>query len=77
MPPDTVDFLLTQYLDGTLAPRDRLAVQWLLNNNPEAIARLNAYSKLDRLLGSINPMPPIQWQALSKRISAAISAITE
>ncbi len=74
MSSETVDFLLTQYLDGDLPPRDRLAVQCLLNNDPNALARMNSYRQLDRLLCQITPLPPICWEALAQKISAAIPA---
>jgi len=72
MPSRNIDFLLTRYLDGTLSPHDRRAVQWLLNNNPAAMAQMNAYSKLDRLLAAVKPLPSIDWGSLTRRISTAI-----
>jgi anti-sigma factor RsiW len=68
-----LEFLLTQYLDGSLPPEQRAAVRKILDNDPEARAMLNAYQKLDHLLRSEAPMPSIEWERLAKRISAAIA----
>jgi len=67
-----LDFLLMQYLDGSLPPEQRAAVGKILDSHPEARAQLRSYQKLDNVFRSEAPMPSIQWEDLAERISAAI-----
>ena len=61
-----------KYLDDSLPPEQRAAVRKILDTFPEARAQLRSHQKIDDLLRSAPPMPPIQWDRLAKRISAAI-----
>ncbi|HEX4056248.1 MAG TPA: zf-HC2 domain-containing protein [Tepidisphaeraceae bacterium] len=69
---DELEHLLTEYLDGTLSPARRSALQKHLDQDPNAQARLELYRALDELLRVAPPLPPMRWDALAKQISAAI-----
>jgi anti-sigma factor RsiW len=72
MNPEELEFLLLEYLDGSLPPEQRAAVRDTIERDPETAARLQEYKKLDDLFRSEAPMPNIQWDKLAKRISGAI-----
>lgn len=72
MPSNELEHLLTRYLDGALSPARRSALQKRLDQDPSAQAQLELHRALDGLLREVPPLPPIRWDALAKRISAAI-----
>jgi anti-sigma factor RsiW len=69
---EELDFLLMQYLDPSLTPGQRAVVRRAIESCPEAKMLLRSHQKLDDLLRSQIPMPPIRWDRLAKRISAKI-----
>ncbi|HEY1923119.1 MAG TPA: hypothetical protein VGG44_10255 [Tepidisphaeraceae bacterium] len=71
-----MDSLLMEYLDGSLPPEQRAAVQKLIESDPEATARLNEYQNLDNLFRTQPPLPNIHWDMLAARISASIARHT-
>jgi len=69
-----LEFAITQYLDGALAPQAKAEVEQLLRDNPQAQALLDEYRKLDALIVSAaTPLPNVDWPALSKQIAAAVA----
>jgi anti-sigma factor RsiW len=70
---EELDFLLMQYLDGSLPSERRAAVRNILDSHPEARTRLRSYQRLDDVFRSKGPMPSIHWEELAKRISAAVT----
>ena len=70
---ENIEFLLSQYADGTLPVAQRPAVEKLLAEDPAAAAQLEAYCKLDALLRQASPVPAIRWDVLAERISSAVA----
>jgi len=69
-----LEFAITQYLDGALAPAAKAEVEQLLRENPQARALLEEYQKLDALVaGSFGSLPSVDWQALGRQISSAVA----
>jgi hypothetical protein len=67
-------FLLAQYLNGTLPPRQRAALERQLAQDPGAQQFLEEEMQLDSILGAAPATPPIDWEELELRISAAVAA---
>jgi anti-sigma factor RsiW len=68
-----LEFLITQYLDGTLPQRERLELERKLSEDPAAARLMKEHRKLDGILSLAPPSPPIDWDALALRISAAVA----
>jgi anti-sigma factor RsiW len=68
---EELEFSISQYLDGTLAADERLALEARLETDPQAQAILRQEQALTALLRSV-PAPRISWDALAERISGAI-----
>jgi len=73
-PREELEFVLSQYADGTLPAAQRDAVEKRLLDDPATLAELEKYRKLDDLLRGSMPLPPIEWEALADRISAEVFA---
>jgi anti-sigma factor RsiW len=68
-----VEFLIVQYLDGSLAEGERAALEARLANDPEARALLDEHRALDVLLRR-DRIPDIRWDVLSRHLSSAVMA---
>src|SRR5579872_5124481 len=66
-----LELSISQYLDGTLAEPDRIALEGRLAENPEAQALLAQDRALTGLLRSA-PQLQVQWDQLAETISTAI-----
>lgn len=69
---DELEFSISQYVDGTLGDAERDAVDERLARDAEARELLAEYHSLQGVLAS-EPMPQMDWVALSDRISSAVS----
>jgi anti-sigma factor RsiW len=70
---DQVEFLISQYADGTLAPADRGALESHLDAHPADRRLVDEYRELDALLRTAAPsIPPFDYDALASRINDAI-----
>src|SRR5437588_5907133 len=69
---DDVEFLIVQYLDGSLAAGERAALEARLGDDPEAQALLEEHRRLDTILRR-DPIPDIRWEALARQISSAVT----
>jgi anti-sigma factor RsiW len=67
-------FLLAQYLDGTLPPRQRAQLERQLAQDPGAQQFLEEEMRLDSILGAAPAPPAVDWEELELRISAAVAA---
>jgi anti-sigma factor RsiW len=72
---EQLEFLLSQYLDGTLSVPERKALEIRLKQDPVLRQSLEEYSKLDELLRTSMPLPRMQWDDLGDRISSAVWSI--
>src|SRR5581483_144562 len=66
---DEIEFLISQYIDGTANELDRARIEEILATDPEARSIHAEYQKLNEFVKSAMPMPEIAWDALSARIS--------
>lgn len=69
---DDLEFSISQYLDGTLAPAERDALETRLGSDAEARALFAEYEALQRVLAHA-PLPAVRWDGLAERISAAVA----
>jgi len=77
MASENLEFLITQYLDGSLPERERSELERKLSEDPAAARLMEEHQKLSGLLCSASPLPPIDWDALELRISAAVAMEVE
>ena len=68
---DELEFLISQYADGTLDEADRVAVDRALASDAGARAMLEEHRALTRLMRAA-PMPEVRWDRLAEMISGAI-----
>ncbi|HEY7087086.1 MAG TPA: hypothetical protein VH518_03295 [Tepidisphaeraceae bacterium] len=72
---DELEYCISQYIDGTLAPIERPAVEERLATDPEAREILAEYQRLNTSLKtSLPPVPNIAWDTLTEQIQTAIAA---
>ena len=71
-----LEFTISQYLDGTLSPADRTALERHLESDADARTMLDEYRRLNVAMKAM-PLPAFQWDALSRSISAAVDAAHE
>jgi anti-sigma factor RsiW len=76
MASEELEFSISQYADGTLAGEQRIALESLLADDPEARALLAEDRALTDLLRSA-PMPEVRWDRLAESISAGIDREVE
>jgi len=69
---EQLQFQISQYLDGHLVEADRLALESRLKTDPEARRVLEEYRRINTLLDAALPMPEMDWDKLTHRISAAV-----
>ena len=69
---DELEFSISQYLDGTLGDAQRDALDERLAMDADARALLAEYQSLQGTLVA-DALPEMDWEALSNRISAAVS----
>ena len=70
---DELEYILSQYLDGTLPPEEKAALEQLVASDAQAAAILQQHLALDRLIKSAGAMPDVRWEQLAARISDAVS----
>ncbi|MCC6424653.1 MAG: hypothetical protein IT447_14360 [Phycisphaerales bacterium] len=69
---EELEFSISQYLDGTLPPLERAALEGRLANDPQAQEILAEQRKLNELLATVEPLPAVNWEKLSRRISRSV-----
>src|SRR5687767_4300490 len=72
---EEMEFLISQYLDGTLSVEEEAKVRQLLESSEEARAVLAEYQKLDSVLKGQGG-PAVKWEVLASTISSAVDAQT-
>jgi anti-sigma factor RsiW len=68
-----LEFLICQYLDGTLPVGERQKLEMRLSQDQPARELLESHRRLDEVLKS-QKIPEIQWDALESRITMALDA---
>ncbi len=69
-----LEFRISQYIDGTLAAREKAELEQRLAVDVTARALLEEYRQVDRLLKSAPPVPEVDYDALTARIGDAVAA---
>ena len=72
-PQDQLEFLISQYLDGTLSAPEQKALEARLSQDPRLRARLDEYARLDDLLRTGLPTPPMDWNDFANQISSSLA----
>src|SRR5206468_9447747 len=70
--PESVEFLIAQYADGTLPAEQRDEVEAKLASDPAARLALAEYAQLGSALQQSIPLPDVRWDALAEHLSAAV-----
>jgi negative regulator of sigma E activity len=68
MTPDQLEFSISQYIDGALAPLEQAALEEMLATDATARALLEEYRKLDALVKRAPAAPAIEWDRLANQI---------
>jgi hypothetical protein len=66
---DEIEFLISQYIDGTANELDRARIEEILATDADARAMLSEYQRLVSIVKSSLPVPEIAWDSLSGRIA--------
>jgi anti-sigma factor RsiW len=69
---DELEYAISQYLDGTLPPLERAALDDRLASDPEARAILGEYRRLDVSLKNL-PAPILAWDRVADQIRQAVA----
>jgi anti-sigma factor RsiW len=69
---DQIEFLISQYIDGTISGEDEAILRSVLAENADARALLAEYEKLDQLMKGTMPLPAMKWEKVSEVIGAAV-----
>lgn len=71
---EELEFSIVQYLDGTLPPLERAALESRLDNDPQAQAILSEHRRLNELIASaVEPLPQVNWDRLSRHIGRSVA----
>jgi anti-sigma factor RsiW len=67
-----LEFVISQYVDGTLSEAERIQLEALLANDAAARALVEQHRKLNEALRA-TPMPAVRWELLAERIGNAVA----
>jgi len=70
---DNLEYLVSQYADGSLSALEVADVEKALAAQPEARELLQQYRTLDGALRAM-PLPAVRWEALTAHLSNAVAA---
>ena len=71
---EQLEFLISQYADGTLPESERALVDLRLQTDADARALLEENRSLDATLKSSMPLPAVNWDRLAEHLSDAVAA---
>jgi anti-sigma factor RsiW len=74
---EEMEFLISQYLDGTLSREEEARVRQLLESSQEACSFQAEYQKLDGVLKRAGGALAVKWEMLAEKISQAVDAVGE
>jgi negative regulator of sigma E activity len=72
MSPEQLEFILTQYLDGTLPAEEAGALERALESDPRAQALRDEHERLTALLRS-QALPEMDWDEVARDLSAVVT----
>src|SRR5438105_4429585 len=67
---DEIEFLISQYLDGTANELDRARLEEMLATDADAREMLAEYRRLDSVVKSALPIPEIAWDQFASSIAS-------
>jgi anti-sigma factor RsiW len=70
---EQLEFLISQYADGSLPESERALVDLRLQTDADARALLEEYRSLDATLKSSMPLPAVNWDRLAEHLSDAVA----
>src|SRR3954449_660905 len=73
MTPDQLEYAISQYLDGTLAPLESAALEERLAGDAEARELFGEYQRLDGVVKNALPEPDVDWSAYSAQLSDRVA----
>jgi hypothetical protein len=76
MSPEQLEFILTQYLDGTLAADQVNALERALESDPRAMELRDEHERLTALLRS-QGLPEMDWDELARDLSAVVTGTVD
>jgi hypothetical protein len=76
MSPEQLEFILTQYLDGTLAADQVNALEQALESDPRAMELRDEHERLTALLRS-QGLPEMDWDELARDLSAVVTGTVD
>ena len=71
---EQLEFLISQYADGSLPESERALVDLRLQTDADARALLVEYRSLDATLKSAMPVPAVNWDRLAEHLSDVVAA---
>ena len=71
---EQLEFLISQYADGSLPESERALVDLRLQTDADARALLEEYRSLDATLKSAMPLPTVNWDRLAAHLSETVAA---
>jgi anti-sigma factor RsiW len=77
MTQEQVEFLISQYIDGTISGEDEGVLRGLLETSEEARKALEEYRKLDEVMKNSMPIPEMRWEKVGEVISSAVGVSEE
>src|SRR5215213_8254065 len=69
---EQLEFLISQYADGSLPESERALVELRLQTDTEARTLLDEYRALDTSLKGSMPLPAVNWDRLAEHLSDAV-----
>lgn len=69
---ETLQFEISQYLDGDLPEPRRVAIERILAEDPEVCRHLDELRRLDSLVAGALPVPEIDFETISRSVSEQI-----
>src|SRR6478735_8656063 len=70
---EQLEFLISQYADGSLPESERALVELRLQTDADARTLLDEYRSLDASLKSAMPLPAVNWERLAEHLSEAVA----
>ena len=70
---EQLEFLISQYADGSLPESERALVELRLGGDADARTLLEEYRALDATLKSSMPLPAVNWDRFAEHLSEAVA----
>jgi len=70
---EELEFLISQYLDGSLSVAERSALEAQLSHDAAARTMLDEYRSLESALKTSMPVPDVKWDLLAVHLSNAVA----